>query len=471
MKKFNIYYVMIFAVVASIFTSCKGNDQVDPTSDFTWYTTTDFSLNREDEAPDTLLVGESITFMAKSSDGDVYSIWPGEEGYDYTKRELSDTVSNDTNYVSLKNKGIALNLNNKNEWITKYGYIYTKPGEYTVTLVVRNVYGTGEEYTESVTSKQIVVIDPDASLVGLDGAKYKFIPSYYYQTLNASGASIIKKAVISASNIEIDGTNINLVLPYEAMEDSMYFFMLANRASIEMDGSYPVTYNTTKSAYEWTGDLTEANKIYVTSLSGDVTEYTVTYEKLPALTDKELLTFGFGTYVGEITGTTVDLTVPEALDISAVQPKFTVSTFASFKDGSTVLVNNKDPKIDLSSGSKVLTVTSQSGATVDYTINIIEIPTELTALSLTNLNPVRTATIDQGTNSVAVSVFAGTDVTKLIPTFTVTQFAKLYLGDETSTSEIESGETEIDFTDPVEITVKVSATDFVTYTVTVTEEL
>lgn len=450
MKKFNLFLVLISAVAANIFTSC--DDVPVPNSDLTWYATEDFNLNRENEMPDTVLVGQSITFMANNADGDVYTVWPGEEGLDYSKKDLSDTVPNDTNYVSLKNKGIALGQNNQGEFITKYGYIYTKPGTYTVTLVARNLIDGGDDYTEAVSSHTIVVVDPENSLVGTDAAKYKFI---------------ITKPKYSTYVIEND--SIKITVPFGADVANTELFMVANRASISAEVG-EITYNSVKQAYIWKGDLADLTTLYVTSLSGDVREYVVDYSEAAPSTENDLLTFGVGSYSGVVNGTTVTLTVPENLAIDAVQPKFTVSTGATLKDGSTTLANNADPKIDLSSGSKTLTVTSQSGATKNYTINIVEIPTELTALSFQGLNPVRTATINQSTKAIAVSVYNGTDLTTLVPTFTITQFAKLYLGDETSTTEITSGETEIDLsgTDPIKITVKVSATDFVTYTVTVT---
>jgi len=442
MKKFNIFYVMIIAAAASLFTSCKPNLPT-PTADLTWYESTDFNLNRENPEPQTILVGQSITFMAKGTDGDVYTVWPGEEGFNYAKRNLTSDLANDTvNNVLLKNKGIALGLNSKDEWCSKYSYIYSKPGEYTVYLTVRTVADGGKTYEEAIDSAKVTVIDPANDLFGSDGAKYKFI--------------VTKPKGATVSHV---GNDVTVTVPFGSDVSATSLFLLANRATIELNSGTTV-YDAVKGAYIWNGNLASATEITVTSLSGDVQTYTTA-----PTTEKDLLTFGFGSYVGVINGTNVTLTVPEALDISAVTPIFTLSPNATLNDGATLLVTKKTPTVDLSSGSKVLTAKGQDGSSKAYTINIVEVPTQLTAISLGNLNPIKTGVINQGNKTVDITVFAGTDLTKLIPTFTTTQFAKAYVG----TTELVSGETEVDFTNPVDIIVKVSATDFVTYTVTVHE--
>ena len=447
MKKFNIFYVLIIAVAASLFTSCKPDLQT-PTADLTWYESTDFNLNRENEKPQIIQVGQSITFMANGTDGDLYTVWPGEEGFNYAKRNLTSDLADDTvNNVLLKNKGIALGLNNKGEWSSKYSYIYSKPGEYTIYLTVRTVTDGGKTFEEAIDSAQVTVIDPENNLFGSDAAKYKFIVT------KPKGATV-----------DHVGNDVTITVPFGSDISATSLFLLANRAEIEINSGV-TEYSTEKSAYLWNGDLATATEITVTSLSGDVQTYTLNYETTAPTTENDLVTFGFGSYVGVVSGTNVTLTVPEALDISAVTPIFTLSPNATLNDGATLLVTKKAPTVDLSSGSKVLVAKAQDGSSKNYTINIVEIPTQLTAISLGNLNPIRTGVIDQGNKTVEITVFAGTDLTKLIPTFTTTQFAKAYVG----TTEIVSGETEVDFTNPVEIIVKVSATDFVTYTVTVHE--
>lgn len=446
MKKFNIYYVMIIAVAASIFTSCKPNLPT-PSAGITWYETTDFNLNRENPEPQTVLVGENITFFASGTDGDVYTVWPGEPGYDYTKRNLTTELANDTvNNVKFKNKGIALGLSTKDEWCSNFSFNYSKPGEYTVYLTVRTIANGGKDYVESVDSAKITVIDPVNELFGSNDAKYKFVVQ------KPKGATV--------SHI---GNDVTISVPFGSDISASQLLLMADRASIELNTG-TITYDSKKLAYTWTGDLATATKISVTSLSGDVQDYTLHYVTVAPTIEKELTSFGFDTYVGVINGTNVTLTVPEALPINSITPIFTVSTNATLNDGATLLVTKKDPKIDLSSGSKVLTVKAQDGGTSNYTINIVEIPTQLTAFSF-GINPKITGIIDEANKTIDVTVFPGTDVTTLIPTFTLTQFAKAYVG----TTEIKSGETERDFTSPVEIIVKVSATDFVTYTVTVHE--
>lgn len=455
MKKFNILYVLIIAVSAVFFTSCNG-DEPEPTSDLTWYITEDFNLNRENEKPLTVHVGENITFMSKKADGEVYVVWPGDEGFDYNKRNVAlNYLDADSNTVKLNNKGKAMVKNSKDEWVTNPSYIYSKPGTYTVVLVVRNVYDNGLKYSEAVDSAVITVIDTVTKLFDLDESKYKFIPRYkYVNTIDGK----TKTGVVAKSDIIVDGTNVTIKLPYEAKIDELDIYIKIDKSTLTGDDA-DITFSNEDKSYSWKGSLATSKTITVTSQGGDSQDYIISAEVQPAKTGNSMTSFKFGTYVGEISGTTVTVDIPEGLNITKVKPEFEVSQFASVVIGTTPQYS-KTTEVDLTGGA-TYKVTSQFGASVDYSVVIQEIATEFTAFAFGSLNPLKTGVIDDNTKTIDVAVLDGTDVTKIKPTFTVSKFAKVYLG----TTEVISGITEIDFTNPVILKVKVTNDIFVDYTV------
>ena len=455
MKKLNIFYVLIVACAAMVFTSCK--DEPVPTSDLTWYITEDFNLNRVNPQPLTVHVGQNITFMSKKSDGDVYVVWPGDEGFNYNKRNLSTAQAKDTvNNVVNKNKGISMYKNAQGEWINRYSYNYAKPGTYTVYLSVRNVFDNGLKYTEALDSAVITVIDTANALFGLDQAKYKFVPFYkYVNTVDGK----TKTAIVQSSNIVTSGSTVTIKLPYEADVTNLEIFMKADKSTISVNEG-TVTYNEEDKAYTWKGSLATSKTITVTSQGGVSATYTLSADIQPAKTGKQLLTYAIGSYPGTINGTTVTVDIPEGLNVSNVKPVFTVSEFASAYICNTIQYS-KTTAADLT-GGVTYTIKAQNESSQGYNIILNEIPTEMTALAVSSLNPVKTGEIDN-TKTITVTVYDGTDVSKVIPTFTVSKFAKVYIG----TKEIISGVTEVDFSEAVTLKVKVSNDIFVDYTVNV----
>lgn len=456
MKKFNIFYVLIVACAAMVFTSC--NDEPVPTSDLTWYITEDFNLNRVNPQPLTVHVGQNITFMSKKSDGDVYVVWPGDEGFNYNKRNLSTAQAKDTvNNVVNKNKGIAMYKNAQGEWINRYSYNYAKPGTYTVYLSVRNVFDNGLKYTEALDSAVITVIDTANALFGLDQAKYKFVPFYkYVNTVDGK----TKTAIVQSSNIVTSDSTVTIKLPYEADVKNLEIFMKADKSAISVNEG-TVTYNEEDKAYTWKGSLATSKTITVTSQGGVSATYTLSADIQPAKTGKQLLTYAIGSYPGTINDITVTVDIPEGLNVSNVKPVFTVSEYASAYIGNTIQYS-KTTAANLTS-DVTYTIKAQNESSQKYNIVLNKIPTKMTAFAFSSLNPVITGVINDNTKIITVTVYDETDVSKVIPTFTVTKFAKVYI----ETKEIISGVTEVDFSEAVTLKVKVSNDIFVNYTVNV----
>lgn len=109
MKK---YSLILATLVVAGFTSCKEVEAPD-SADFSWYFNNEYVANQLDLSkakanPDTIELSDVLCFVA-NADADSYVVWTGEPTSDYTKRDLPDSLLNDTlNNVSKKAAGIAL---------------------------------------------------------------------------------------------------------------------------------------------------------------------------------------------------------------------------------------------------------------------------------------------------------------------------------------------------------------------------
>ena len=162
---------------------------------------------------------------------------------------------------------------------------------------------------------------------------------------------------------------------------------------------------------------------------------------------------------------TINASVPFDTDVSQLVAVFSTTgssvAYGSVKQVSGVSKNDfSDPL--------TYTVTAADGTTQDYIVTVTapgvtsSSAKAITAFSFMGYSP--TVKIDQATNSIAVTVASGTDITKLVATFTTTG-ASVKVG----STEQTSGVTANDFTDTV--TYRVTAVNGKTrdYMVTVTK--
>lgn len=422
--------ILCILACATLFAvSCKQH-QEDPTGGFSIYEETDYALNQIDLSKATdltiekkLKVGQSIVFVAANSDADYYAVYPGEKGNNYYNRNLSDTVPNDTNYVSLKKNGYALTKAGNGVYTFTYGG-FSNPGEYTIVFISRNVYDKGEVIKETIDSIKVTVEDFNTDLFGTNTTNYKFLVN------KPKGSTYVDNG---------DAT-VTITVPYGSDLSDAQIGLKAFNASIDFDEKTSLTVNDA-GLYTWKGSFskTEPRIITVTSLNGVSKDYTVNVvEALPTI-DKDLLSYKVGTYVGVLSGSTYTLTVPAEISLVSVKPEFTVSANAKAYIGAAEQTS-KETTVDLSSGA-TYKIKAQDGSEKTYTIAIATQVSSLTAISFNELNPLRVGTIDETAKTVDVSFYAGTDLDALVPTFTLSNsFVKLYIG----SAEIVSGETEID---------------------------
>lgn len=447
MKK--ILFILTCAALFAV--SCKPHEE--PIGGFAIYDETDYALNQVDLSKATdlsvekkLRVGQTIVFVAANSDADYYAVYPGEKGNNYYKRNLPDTIPNDTNYVSMKKNGYPLTKSN-GKFVFTYGG-YSLPGDYTIVFVSRNVYENGDIIKETIDSIKVTVEDFQTDLFGTNATNYKFI--------------VVKP---KGSTYEYDGdATVTVKVPYGSNLADAQITLKAYNGIITFDESTSLTVNDA-GLYSWKGSFskTEPRIITVTSLNGVSKDYTINVVETDPTTDKDLLTFKVDSYVGTLSGTTYTISIPEEISLVDVKPEFTISANATAFIGSTEQ-KSKETVVDLSSGA-TYKIVAQDNSEKNYTIAIDKKVSSITALSFNELNPLRVGSIDQDAKTIDVSFFNGTELETLVPTFTLSNsFIKLYIG----STQIISGETEIDLSSgSATLDLKVGAIIVKSYTLTV----
>lgn len=139
---------------------------------------------------------------------------------------------------------------------------------------------------------------------------------------------------------------------------------------------------------------------------------------------------------------TINVEVAKGTDRSLLTPEFILSTGAVAKVGG-VIQESSITSNDYSS-SLIYTVTSEDGITTkDWTVTVsIVSNSETDILSFLVPDQTEDAVIDTSNKSVNITVKYGTDLTNLVPTFTLSDGASAYIGPNFQTS----GFSEVDFT-------------------------
>ncbi len=208
-------------------------------------------------------------------------------------------------------------------------------------------------------------------------------------------------------------------------------------------------------------DFTDVVTYTVTAENTDTQEWTITVTETPNA-ETDILTFVLAEQTGEavisVTDHTVEVEVALGTNVSALTPTLTLSEGASSNPENGTAADFSQPV--------TYTVTAEDETTTqDWVVNVTirETPLneETDILTFEFAEQTRDAIINTVDHTVSIEVFFGTDVTALIPTFTLSEGA---------TSNPASG-VSIDFTSPTGIVV--TAEDGITtqeWTITVTIE-
>jgi autotransporter-associated beta strand protein len=212
-------------------------------------------------------------------------------------------------------------------------------------------------------------------------------------------------------------TSIPYLLNYGVITN--HLMLGANQNNI---GGAPTTF--------FAGLLYDA-RLYNYPLSSGEVQYLVTAGQISS---KDIFTFNFpGLSATTISGTNINITVPFTTDITALSPTYLCSALATCSPPSGTTRNFTSPQ--------TYTVTAQDSSTKTYKVTVTKsIPSS--ACDILSVNWGAYSSVTLGTN-ITLLVPAGTAVTALNPTVTVSPFASVSPA---------SGSTN-DFTSPVNYTV------------------
>jgi hypothetical protein len=362
----------------------------------------------------TVTVNAPVVFKT-CSDADIFTLWPGDEGHKY------------------ENYGIDEGIEFTSDSLV---YTYTTPGEYQITLVgVNNIGGENEFSTNTYT---ISVSESNASF-------YSFTYDKVFPPVSGN----------------IDGDTIRLTVPFKTDVSSMVMNFDAGFATVYVNDSVqksgvtannfntPVTYR----IESWDNQT--------------VNEYVVDVKKVPPKSEKELFSFGLvdvndSTVIIE-DSMLIRIVVPFGTKINNLVAEFSVSESAQVKvDGviqkSGTTTNNFLQDIDY-------TIEAEDGSTVTYDVEIQEAPSDRNSfLYFAFTDPEAVGVIDNENHTITVEVPEGTDLTSMTPVISTSKNSTIYIGGEQQVS----GESEVDFTNPVYYVVKAENGDVALYTVYVT---
>jgi hypothetical protein len=221
-------------------------------------------------------------------------------------------------------------------------------------------------------------------------------------------------------------------------------FTISEKATVNVGQTQQVSSQTVN-------DFTNPVFYSVTAEDGSTIIYSVIVS-IAKNTEKQIISFSFDglnpIVNATITGTNITATVPFGTDLTKLVATFTASANAIVTVGQTQQVSSQT--VNDFTNPLTYTVTAEDGSTFIYSV-IVSIAKntekQITTFSFNGFNPLVTATIT-GTNITATVPF-GTDLTKLVATFTASAKAIVTVG---QTQQV-SGTTSNDFTKSVTYTV------------------
>ena len=357
---------------------------------------------------------------------------------------------------------------------------FTNPVTYTVTAAD----GTTKDYTVTVTVAKNTAKDITSfSMLGIPGTvgantaaltvPYGTNPSSLTPTIVITGASVSPASgaakdftnpvtyTVTAADGSTKAYTVTVTVAKNSAKDITAFTILGISGTVGTNTvTLTVPYGTNPSSLTPTivhtgasvspasgvaKDFTNPVTYTVTAADGSTKAYTVTVTVAlnPA---KDITSFSILGIPGTVGANTVTLTVPYGTDPSNLTPTITI-TGASVSPASGVPHNFSTPQ--------TYTVTAANGTTKDYTVTVTVAPypaKDITKFTMDGID----GTI--GSNTIALTVPYGTDVTALAPTVITITGVSVSPG---------VGDTK-DFTNPVTYTVKAYDNSTKDYTVTVT---
>ena len=287
---------------------------------------------------------------------------------------------------------------------------------------------------------------------GLIAAKITFTetgaPYFVSDTFNVTGGASYNFSIDVLDNNT--GTEVNQRIRFiksdntaENATSSSYSVDNANYQTLTFTGTAPATavkayviiriYDVTAS---WTGSGTFYldNAKYTEAAGTTNLIPNASFENWTQVVKPEFLTYKFEGLSPAVSGTidkvahTVTATVPFATDLTNLIATFTMSEGASAMVGTTSQVSGTTPNNFTS--AVTYTLTAQDGTTTqDWVVNVAKGPAatskDIISFRFESLTPAVNGVINNAEHKVALEVPNATDITALVPTITVSQFATI----------------------------------------------
>ncbi|MFZ2189021.1 MAG: choice-of-anchor Q domain-containing protein [Candidatus Moraniibacteriota bacterium] len=238
--------------------------------------------------------------------------------------------------------------------------------------------------------------------------------AFEYQGLVSSTKSITTFTIpsqIGSTTINQSAHTIALTMPHGTATTALVASFTATGTSVSVNGIVQISGTTPN-------DFTDPLTYLVTAADASTQAYVVTVTVAPNPSSLKAIT-AF-TVPGQVGATsisesarTISLTMPVGTDVTVLVPTITI-TGTSVSPASGVAQNFTNPVN--------YTVTAADASTQVYviTVTVASAPSptskDITSFSFDNLNPAVHGTIDNGAQTITITVPFGTDVTALVPT-------------------------------------------------------
>ncbi len=242
----------------------------------------------------------------------------------------------------------------------------------------------------------------------------------------------------------IDQNTITATVPFGTDVTKLVAnFTVSNLATVSVNGVAQISGQTSN-------DFSQALSYTVTAEDGSTQVYVVKITIAPSTksNDKEMLSFGFVSPAvkAQISGTNIMVTLPYGTDVTKLMANFLVSDKATVSVNGTTQVSGTT--INNFSNSVVYVVTAEDGTSKSYTVFVSLAKNSAKEISsYLFISPVANGVVNG--NTISLQVPAGTDVKKLVASFTVSPGAIIKVGGVVQ----QSGVTPNDFSNPVTYTV------------------
>jgi len=365
---------------------------------------------------------------------------------------------------------------------------FTNPVEYTVTAQD----GTTQKYTVEITfgqssAKAITAFSINDIKGSIDEENKKVtisIPFGYDLTKLTPTVEVSENASLSpTSGTQVDLSNpveytvtaedgtttkytVNVILGKNTQKEIVAFSINNVKGAIDEENkkvtlTLPAGTDVTKLSPQMTlsasatvspaadtqADFTNPVEYTVTAEDGTTAKYTVTVtvEKYTGKAITKFVVSGVEATIDEA-NKTISFTLPVDTDVTKLKPSVTISEGAAVSPATDTQVDFTNPV--------EYTVTAEDGSTAKYTATANVNKRSDKAITLFTVNGVE-ATIDEANKTISFTLPAGTDLTKLVTIFLVSEGAS---------ANPASGQT--DFTNPVEYTVTAEDGSTAKYTAT-----